>query len=75
MTGSARILDGKAIAADVRSDVAAEVGRLSGQIGRSPALATVLVGDGTGTAVAGAGTCGSGGLLCGGGNRVVIDGP
>lgn len=45
MTGSARILDGKAIAADVRSDVAAEVGRLSGQIGRSPALATVLVGD------------------------------
>lgn len=45
MNPGARILDGKAIAEAVRSDVAAEVGELSAAIGRAPALATVLVGD------------------------------
>lgn len=45
MSEEARILDGKAIAAAVRSDIAAEVETLAGSLGRPPALATVLVGD------------------------------
>jgi methylenetetrahydrofolate dehydrogenase (NADP+)/methenyltetrahydrofolate cyclohydrolase len=49
---SARIIDGKAIAARVRSEVAREVeafGQLSP--GRPPGLATVLVGDDPGSAI------------------------
>ena len=42
---SARIIDGKAIAADLRRKVAAEVGRLTAQHGLTPGLAVVLVGN------------------------------
>ncbi len=42
---AARILDGKALAQTIRSDVAAEVARLRRQTGRAPGLAVVLVGD------------------------------
>jgi methylenetetrahydrofolate dehydrogenase (NADP+) / methenyltetrahydrofolate cyclohydrolase len=42
---SARIIDGKAIAAGVRSRVAEEAAALAEGLGRPPALATVLVGD------------------------------
>lgn len=42
---SARLLDGKAIAAAVRSDLVSEVGQVAESLGRPPALATVLVGD------------------------------
>lgn len=45
MSTGARILDGKAIAAAVRSDVAADSEEARGQLGRKPALATVLVGE------------------------------
>jgi methylenetetrahydrofolate dehydrogenase (NADP+) / methenyltetrahydrofolate cyclohydrolase len=41
---AARIIDGKAIAADVRADVAERVKKLSGS-GITPGLATVLVGE------------------------------
>ena len=41
----ARILDGKAIAADVRAAVAAEVAEFEREHGGAPGLATVLVGD------------------------------
>ena len=42
---SARIIDGKAIAADLRAAVAGEVRRLSAAHGLQPGLAVVLVGD------------------------------
>jgi methylenetetrahydrofolate dehydrogenase (NADP+)/methenyltetrahydrofolate cyclohydrolase len=42
---SARIIDGKAIAAGVRERVAGEVGELWQRLGREPGLATVLVGE------------------------------
>jgi methylenetetrahydrofolate dehydrogenase (NADP+)/methenyltetrahydrofolate cyclohydrolase len=42
---SARIIDGKAIAAELRAKVAAEVKRLSTQHGLTPGLAVVLVGN------------------------------
>ena len=42
---SATIIDGKAIAADLRSKVAAETQRLTAAHGLSPGLAVVLVGD------------------------------
>ena len=42
---SARIIDGKAIAAELRVKVAAEVKRLSGQHGVTPGLAVVLAGN------------------------------
>src|SRR6201991_3673780 len=42
---SARIIDGKAIAAEVRIKVAAEVKRLSAQHGVTPGLAVVLAGN------------------------------
>ena len=45
MSAGATILDGKAIAAAVREDVATEVESLGERLGRRPALATVLVGD------------------------------
>lgn len=48
---SASIIDGKAIAAGVREQVAAEVGAFVEQTGHVPGLATVLVGDDPGSAV------------------------
>jgi methylenetetrahydrofolate dehydrogenase (NADP+)/methenyltetrahydrofolate cyclohydrolase len=49
---SARIIDGKAIAARVRSEVAREVGAFTQQPpGRPPGLATVLVGDDPASAI------------------------
>jgi methylenetetrahydrofolate dehydrogenase (NADP+)/methenyltetrahydrofolate cyclohydrolase len=42
---TARILDGKAVAAAIRSELAARVAAVKEQLGRSPALAIVLVGD------------------------------
>jgi methylenetetrahydrofolate dehydrogenase (NADP+) / methenyltetrahydrofolate cyclohydrolase len=47
----ARIIDGKALAADVRADVAREVAAFREQTGRVPGLATVLVGDDPASAV------------------------
>ena len=41
---SARIIDGKAIAARVRGETAREVEEFVGQVGRPPGLATLLVG-------------------------------
>jgi methylenetetrahydrofolate dehydrogenase (NADP+) / methenyltetrahydrofolate cyclohydrolase len=48
---SARIIDGRAIAARVRGEVAADVRAFIEQTGRVPGLATVLVGDDPGSAV------------------------
>jgi len=48
---SASIIDGKAIAARVRGEVAAEVRAFKEQTGLVPGLATVLVGDDPGSAV------------------------
>ncbi|HEV7584414.1 MAG TPA: bifunctional methylenetetrahydrofolate dehydrogenase/methenyltetrahydrofolate cyclohydrolase FolD [Solirubrobacteraceae bacterium] len=48
---TATIIDGKAIAARVRGEVAEEVAKLEGQLGRAPGLATVLVGGDPGSAV------------------------
>jgi methylenetetrahydrofolate dehydrogenase (NADP+)/methenyltetrahydrofolate cyclohydrolase len=42
---NAKIIDGKAIAADLRAEVAAEVKRLAGAHGLQPGLAVVLIGD------------------------------
>lgn len=51
MAMSATIIDGKAIAARVRADVAREVEAFKQEVGRSPGLATVLVGDDPASAV------------------------
>jgi methylenetetrahydrofolate dehydrogenase (NADP+) / methenyltetrahydrofolate cyclohydrolase len=48
---SAKIIDGKAIAARVRGEVAREVDRFVGELGRAPGLATVLVGEDPASAV------------------------
>jgi methylenetetrahydrofolate dehydrogenase (NADP+)/methenyltetrahydrofolate cyclohydrolase len=48
---AATVIDGKAVAAEVRARVASEVGTLSGEIGRPPGLATVLVGDDPASAI------------------------
>jgi methylenetetrahydrofolate dehydrogenase (NADP+)/methenyltetrahydrofolate cyclohydrolase len=48
---SAKLIDGKAIAAQVRAEVAADVAAFSSETGRSPGLATVLVGDDPASAV------------------------
>jgi methylenetetrahydrofolate dehydrogenase (NADP+) / methenyltetrahydrofolate cyclohydrolase len=48
---SAKIIDGKAVAAEVRADVAERVAALRERTGRVPGLATVLVGDDPGSAV------------------------
>jgi methylenetetrahydrofolate dehydrogenase (NADP+)/methenyltetrahydrofolate cyclohydrolase len=48
---SASIIDGKAIAAEVRADVAVQVAEFREQTGRVPGLATVLVGDDPASAV------------------------
>lgn len=42
---SAQIIDGKAIAATIRGEIAAEVEKMKAQYGRVPGLATVLVGE------------------------------
>jgi methylenetetrahydrofolate dehydrogenase (NADP+)/methenyltetrahydrofolate cyclohydrolase len=42
---SATIIDGKAVAARVRAEVAKEVAELRERTGRTPGLATILVGD------------------------------
>jgi methylenetetrahydrofolate dehydrogenase (NADP+)/methenyltetrahydrofolate cyclohydrolase len=42
---AARVIDGKALAAEVRARVAAEVVEFESETGRTPALATVIVGD------------------------------
>jgi len=48
---SATIIDGRAIAAQVRATVAAEVAAFSERTGRTPGLATVLVGEDPASAV------------------------
>ena len=48
---AAKIIDGKAIAARVRGEVADAVKELERELGRPPGLATVLVGDDPGSAV------------------------
>jgi methylenetetrahydrofolate dehydrogenase (NADP+) / methenyltetrahydrofolate cyclohydrolase len=48
---SATIIDGKAIAARVRGDLAREVEAFANQVGRPPGLATVLVGEDPASAV------------------------
>ena len=48
---SATVIDGKAVAADVRARVAKQVDELSGSLGRPPGLATVLVGDDPASAI------------------------
>jgi methylenetetrahydrofolate dehydrogenase (NADP+) / methenyltetrahydrofolate cyclohydrolase len=48
---AATVIDGKAVAAEVRARVAKEVEELSGGLGRPPGLATVLVGDDPASAI------------------------
>jgi methylenetetrahydrofolate dehydrogenase (NADP+)/methenyltetrahydrofolate cyclohydrolase len=48
---TAELIDGKAVAARVREDVAREVSELAQQTGRTPGLATVLVGEDPASAV------------------------
>jgi methylenetetrahydrofolate dehydrogenase (NADP+)/methenyltetrahydrofolate cyclohydrolase len=48
---SAVVIDGKAVAAQVRERVASEVAELSADLGRPPGLATVLVGDDPASAI------------------------
>jgi methylenetetrahydrofolate dehydrogenase (NADP+) / methenyltetrahydrofolate cyclohydrolase len=48
---SATIIDGKAIAARVREEVARDVGAFTERVGRPPGLATVLVGEDPASAV------------------------
>ena len=48
---SATVIDGKAVAAEVRGRVRAEVEGLSPRLGRPPGLATVLVGDDPASAI------------------------
>jgi methylenetetrahydrofolate dehydrogenase (NADP+)/methenyltetrahydrofolate cyclohydrolase len=48
---SATVIDGKAVAADVRARVAKEVEGLTGELGRPPGLATVLVGGDPASAI------------------------
>jgi len=42
---TARILDGKALAGEIRAKVAAEAARIAAALGRPPGLAVVMVGD------------------------------
>jgi methylenetetrahydrofolate dehydrogenase (NADP+)/methenyltetrahydrofolate cyclohydrolase len=48
---TATIIDGKAVAARVRSEVAISVRQFEQELGRRPGLATVLVGDDPGSAI------------------------
>jgi len=50
-TRAATVIDGKALAARVRADVAREVAAHNEQAGRPPGLATILVGDDAASAV------------------------
>jgi len=50
-TVPATVIDGKALAARVRADVAREVAELTQRTGRPPGLATILVGDDAASAV------------------------
>jgi methylenetetrahydrofolate dehydrogenase (NADP+)/methenyltetrahydrofolate cyclohydrolase len=47
----AKVIDGKAVAAQVRARVAGEVEQLSGELDRPPGLATVLVGEDPASAI------------------------
>jgi methylenetetrahydrofolate dehydrogenase (NADP+) / methenyltetrahydrofolate cyclohydrolase len=48
---SATVIDGRAVGARVRAEVAREVAELSAEIGRAPGLATILVGEDPASAV------------------------
>ena len=48
---AARVIDGRALAARVREQVAREVAAFTAERGRAPGLATVLVGDDAGSAI------------------------
>jgi methylenetetrahydrofolate dehydrogenase (NADP+)/methenyltetrahydrofolate cyclohydrolase len=48
---AAQVIDGKAVAASVRERVRGEVEQLTGELGRAPGLATVLVGDDPASAI------------------------
>ena len=48
---AAQIIDGKAVAARVRAEVAEEVAAFTAEHGRAPGLATILVGDDPASAV------------------------
>jgi methylenetetrahydrofolate dehydrogenase (NADP+) / methenyltetrahydrofolate cyclohydrolase len=48
---SARIIDGKAVAAELRAQLAVEVAEFAAAHGRAPGLATVLIGDDPASAV------------------------
>jgi methylenetetrahydrofolate dehydrogenase (NADP+)/methenyltetrahydrofolate cyclohydrolase len=48
---AAKVIDGKAVAAEVRERVRREVEGLAGELGRPPGLATVLVGDDPASAI------------------------
>jgi methylenetetrahydrofolate dehydrogenase (NADP+)/methenyltetrahydrofolate cyclohydrolase len=48
---TATIIDGKAVAARVRAEVAGSVAEVTRELGRAPGLATVLVGEDPGSAV------------------------
>ncbi|HEX4187306.1 MAG TPA: bifunctional methylenetetrahydrofolate dehydrogenase/methenyltetrahydrofolate cyclohydrolase FolD [Solirubrobacteraceae bacterium] len=48
---TATIIDGKAVAARVRAEVAGSVAEIARELGRAPGLATVLVGEDPGSAV------------------------
>src|SRR5271156_2410690 len=48
---AATIIDGKAVAAQVRAEVAVDVAAFDAEHGRPPGLATILVGDDPGSAV------------------------
>ena len=48
---AATVIDGKAVAASVRERVRGGVEELTGQLGRPPGLATVLVGDDPASAI------------------------
>ena len=48
---AATVIDGKAVAAEVRERVAAEVSELAAELGRPPGLATVLVGEDPASAI------------------------
>jgi methylenetetrahydrofolate dehydrogenase (NADP+)/methenyltetrahydrofolate cyclohydrolase len=48
---SAQVIDGKAVAQGIRERVREEVAKLTGELGRPPGLATVLVGDDPASAI------------------------
>jgi methylenetetrahydrofolate dehydrogenase (NADP+)/methenyltetrahydrofolate cyclohydrolase len=50
-TLSARVIDGKAVAAELREQLAGEVAAFAAEHGRPPGLATVLIGDDEASAV------------------------